>query len=132
MSKATTMGEFIVNSRAWYSKAAQVPAAGFTEHIQVSIGEGEFSIVWHDTIRSEGRPVPQLKIFHDAWGLFGSHPELFAVLGRLVEGGACPLPDDVSAALKRHGLRDKTPKRAPAMGAPTDEQPGAPSRPRLR
>lgn len=132
MSKAQITGEFVVNSRAWYSKAAHVPAAGLAEDIHASIHDGAFAIVWHESIRCEGRPVPQLMIFHDEWALFRSHPGVFAELSRLAEGGACPQPDDFIATLRRLGLRDTTSKRAPVMTNAEQKQATGAARPRMR
>lgn len=122
MSKEPTIKKGYVHlKKAWYAASTlKYKPHDFVDDICFYI-EGpddsmaEAVVEW---IRLGDKIDPLLRMFDDAWPLFGLCPELFADIAKLPKCN--PLTGDIStkdfeAVLKRHGFKDETPKTQPSV-----------------
>lgn len=115
---------FVQLSRAWYGEANLTHKSEVKD--EVTFGyyspdggtSGEMSVRW---IRLEGRFVPELKIFSDAWSALSNMHDLIDFLGE--HDDEDPTPEEFCEYLKQCGFIDKTEEKNPcAMEASADPE----------
>jgi hypothetical protein len=108
--------QFIILSEAWYAEASQTAHQRLTGEDEITLGfyvpddgsTGEFSIKWE---RLEGRLVPQLHAYHDAWSALANFADVLQKLEEL--DGTSPSVAAVATVLKECGVVDATNRVSP-------------------